>query len=260
MIEMDIADILKEYKTIAVIGLSKEQDKDSNKVARYMKANGYKIVPINPTAYEILDEKCYSSLEEAPHGIEIANIFRPAEEAEAIVRQAIAKKAKVVWMQLGIKNERASQLARDAGLEVVMDKCIMVEHKRFQELALIEKTKTFLVPVLTERENQPDFIERLKACNKLIMVFVVDKTVLNHVPTGFAGSRIGSAQEVMEDIKKNLPENVMVKDFVEWGDWYDKIENMARLESVDEIIMRHSKMSDEFSSRLREKGLTVTVI
>jgi hypothetical protein len=141
-----------------------------------------------------------------------------------------------------------------------MDKCIMVEHKRFQELALIEKTKTFVVPILTEQENSPEFLEQLKECNKLIILFVVDKTVLNHVPVAFSGSRINSAQQVMEDIKKKLPQNILIKDFVEWGDWYDKIENIARLENVDEIIMKHSKMSDEFSFRLREKGLKVRII
>ena len=256
---MDISEILKMYKTIAVVGLSQDPGKDSFKVASYMKSKGYKIIPVNPTAYEILDEKCYGSLDEVKDA-EIVAIFRSPEEAEQIVEQAIRKKAKVVWMQLGIKNERAAEKARQAGLEVVMDKCIMVEHKRFQELALIEKTKTFIVPILTEQENSTEFLERLKECNKLIMIFVVDKTVLNHVPAAFSGSRINSAQQVMEDIKKKLPQNTLVKDFVEWGDWYEKIENIARLENADEIIMKHSKMSDEFSSRLREKGLKVRII
>ena len=256
---MDIAEILRTYKTIAVVGLSQDPEKDSYRVASYMKSNGYKIIPVNPTAYEILDEKCYGSLDEIKE-VEIVAIFRPAEEAGDIVDQAIRKKAKVVWMQLGIKNERAAEKARQAGLEVVMDKCTMVEHKRFQELALIEKTKTFVVPILTEQENSPEFLEQLKECNKLIILFVVDKTVLNHVPVAFSGSRINSAQQVMEDIKKKLPQNILIKDFVEWGDWYDKIENIARLENADEIIMKHSKMSDEFSFRLREKGLKVRII
>jgi len=256
---MDIAEILRTYKTIAVVGLSQDPEKDSYRVASYMKSNGYKIIPVNPTAYALLDEKCYGSLDEIKE-VEIVAIFRPAEEAGDIVDQAIRKKAKVVWMQLGIKNELAAAKARQAGLEVVMDKCIMVEHKRFQELALIEKTKTFVVPILTEQENSPEFLERLKECNKLIILFVVDKTVLNHVPAAFSGSRINAAQQVMEDIKKKLPQNILIKDFVEWGDWYEKIENIARLENADEIIMKHSKMSDEFSSRLREKGLKVRII
>ena len=153
---MDIFEILKMYTTIAVVGLSQDPGKDSYKVANYMKSNGYRIIPVNPTAYEILDEKCYGSLDEVKDA-EIVAIFRPPEEAEHIVEQAIRKKAKVVWMQLGIKNERAAEKARQAGLEVVMDKCIMVEHKRFQELALIEKTKTFIVPILTEQENSDNF-------------------------------------------------------------------------------------------------------
>ncbi len=110
---MDIAEILKTYKTIAVVGLSKEPDKDSYKVASYMKSKGYKIIPVNPTAYEILDEKCYGSLDEV-NGAEIVAVFRPSEEAGGIVEQAIKKKAKVVWMQLGIRNEAAAEMAREA--------------------------------------------------------------------------------------------------------------------------------------------------
>lgn len=257
---MEIPEILRTCKTVAVVGLSKDKEKDSHKVALYLKANGYRIVPVNPTAYEILDEKCYPGLSEVVGEIDIVSIFRPPEEAEGIVREAIGKKAKVVWMQLGIKNDRAAEIAREAGLEVVMDKCIMIEHKRYQELTLIEKSRTVVVPILTEREGMPDFLERLKSCTKLILVFVVDKSVLNHVPTAFSGSRITIAQEVMDGIRKKMPQNIMVKDFVEWGDWYDKLEGIARLENADEIVMKHSKMSDEFSSRLREKGLKVTVI
>jgi hypothetical protein len=187
-------------------------------------------------------------------------MFRPPEEAEGIVREAIGKKARVVWMQLGIKNEKAAEIAREAGLDVVMDKCIMIEHKRYQELTLIEKSRTVVVPILTEQEGMPDFLERLGQCTKLVMVFVVDKNFLNHVPAAFSGSRITIAQEVMDSIKKKMPQNILIKDFVEWGDWYDKLEGIARLENADEIVMKHSKMSDEFSSRLREKGLRVTII
>ncbi len=257
---MEIPEILKACKTVAVVGLSKDKEKDSHKVALYLKANGYRIVPVNPTAYEILDEKCYSSLSDVWEEIDLVCVFRPPEEAEGIVREAIAKKAKVVWMQLGIKNDRAAEIAGEAGIDVVMDKCIMIEHKRYQELTLIEKSRTVVVPILTEQEGMPDFLERLKSCTKLVMVFVVDKNFLNHVPTAFSGSRITIAQEVMDGIKKNMPQNIMIKDFVEWGDWYDKLEGIARLENADEIVMKHSKMSDEFSSRLREKGLRVTVV
>jgi len=257
--EMDIAEILRAYKKVAVIGISKEPEADSYKVASYLKSNGYKITPVAIDGYEILDEKCYDSIESVPGEIEIVVICRP-QEANWVVEQAIKRKAKVIWMQLGIRDEGAAEKARAAGIEVVMDKSIAVEHKRFQELALIEKTKTFLVPILTEQENSPEFLARLRECSRLILVFVVDKNVLNHVPTGFAGSRINIAQEVMEDMKRKLPQNVQVKDLVEWGDWYDKIENLARLENVDEVVMKHSQKSDEFFSKLVEKGLKVTVV
>jgi len=255
---MEILEILSAYKTVALVGLSADSSTQSYKVASYLKSNGYKIIPVNPAAYDILDEKSYGSVGETK-GAEIVCIFNQ-EEAEAAVNQAIAKKAKVVWMELGIKNEGAAEKAREAGLDVVMDKSIMIEHKRFKELELIEKAKTFVVPIITEQENMPELLERLKECTKLVLIFVVDKSVLNYVPTGFAGSRINIAQEVMEDIRSRLPQNIIVKDFIEWGDWYDKIENIARLENADEIIMKKSRMSDEFSSKLREKGLKVTVI
>jgi hypothetical protein len=257
---MDIAEILKKYKNVAVVGLSKEPDTNSNKVALYLKSNGYKIVPVNPFVYEILDEKCYASLDEVPGEIEIVAIFGPAEETDSIVESAIKKKAKVVWMQLGIKNESAAEKARQAGLEVVMDKCIMIEHKRFQELTLLEKSRTVLVPILTEKENSPDFIERIKDCTKVIMLFVVDKNFLNHVPATFVSSRIQMVQETIDGIKKSLPQNISAKDFVEWGEWDEKIENLARLEGVDEIVMKKSSAADELSMKVSEKGLKVSIV
>jgi hypothetical protein len=132
----EIESILEKYKTIAVVGLSTDPTKYSHKVAKYMKTNGYRIIPINPLADVILGEKCYKSLLEVPEAIEIVNIFRRAENVPPIVDQAIELKQKlgnprVIWMQLEIVNEEAAKRARDAGLTVVMDKCIMVEHKRF---------------------------------------------------------------------------------------------------------------------------------
>jgi hypothetical protein len=257
---MDIAQILRGSKRIAIIELSSDPEKDSYKTASYLKANGYKIVPVNPIAYDILEEKCYDSLEKVPGEIDIVDIFRPSEEAPAITEQAIRKKAKVVWMELGVRSEMAAEKAKDAGLETVMDKNIMIEHKRFQELALIEKTKTFIVPILTEKENDPPFLEKLKDCKRVVLIFVIDKTLSNYVPGGFITSRINLAQEVMDDIKKSLPQNILVKDMVEWGDWYDKIENLARLEGADEVVMKKSSRSEEFSLKLAEKGLKVTVL
>ncbi|MGB9853544.1 MAG: CoA-binding protein [Candidatus Bathyarchaeales archaeon] len=136
---VDLREILTEYKTVAVVGLSKDSSKDSYRVAKYLKSEGFRIVPINPSANEILGEKSYKSLLDLPQyiqkSLEIVDIFRPPQEVLSIVEQAIKLKnaygrPHVIWMQLGIVNEEAAQTAEKAGLKVVMDKCIMQEHKR----------------------------------------------------------------------------------------------------------------------------------
>jgi hypothetical protein len=133
-----IKEILK-YKVIAVVGLSKEPEKDSHRVSAYLKQHGYRIIPVNPFADEVLGEKSYKSLLDIPleiqKTIEIVDIFRPSKDVPPIVEQAIKLKQIygkpfVVWMQLGIVNEAAAEAARRAGLIVVMDKCLMVEHRR----------------------------------------------------------------------------------------------------------------------------------
>jgi predicted CoA-binding protein len=134
-----IKDILKKYKVIAVVGLSKEPEKDSHRVSAYLKQHGYRIIPVNPFADEVLGEKSYKSLLDIPpeiqKTIEIVDVFRPSKDVPPIVEQAIKLKQTygkpfVVWMQLGIVNEKAAEAARRAGLIVVMDKCLMVEHHR----------------------------------------------------------------------------------------------------------------------------------
>lgn len=130
--------ILKNYKTIAVVGLSTNPAKDSHRVAKYLKTKGYSIIPVNPFADEILGEKCYKSLLDVPKTIEVVDIFRPAKDVMPIVDQAIELKEKlenphVIWMQLGIVNEKAAARARNAGLTVVMDRCMMNEHKHLSE-------------------------------------------------------------------------------------------------------------------------------
>ena len=136
----EIKEILKEYKTVAVVGLSREPNKESYRVAGYLKTHGFRIIPVNPFADEILDEKSYKSLLDIPDEIqktiEIVDIFRPAKDVPPIVEQAVKlKKAHgkpyVVWMQLGIVNEQAAETAKKAGLTAVMNKCMMVEHMRF---------------------------------------------------------------------------------------------------------------------------------
>lgn len=134
-----IREILTKYKTIAVVGLSKEPEKDSHRVSAYMKQHGYRIIPINPFTDEVLGEKSYKSLLDIPaqiqKTIEIVDVFRPANDVPPIVDQAIQLEASygrpfVVWLQIGIVNEQAAEAARKAGLIVIMDKCIMVEHER----------------------------------------------------------------------------------------------------------------------------------
>ena len=134
-----IREILAKYKTIAVVGLSKEPEKDSYRVSAYMKQHGYRIIPINPFADEVLGEKSYKSLLDIPaqiqKTIEIVDVFRPANDVPPIVDQVIQLEALygrpfVVWLQIGIVNEQAAEAARKAGLIVIMDKCIMVEHER----------------------------------------------------------------------------------------------------------------------------------
>jgi len=132
-------------KTVAVVGLSKDPSRPSYDVAAYLKAHGYRIVPVNPTVDEVLGEKSYRSLLDLPdqlkREIEIVEIFRRAEDVSPIVDQAVQLRRegghpKVVWMQLGIVNEAAARKAKEAGLDVVMDHCMKIEHARLGGRAL----------------------------------------------------------------------------------------------------------------------------
>jgi predicted CoA-binding protein len=130
-----IFDILTKYKTIAVVGLSSNPARPSYGVTEYMQSSGYHIIPVNPNETDVLGEPSYGSLEEVPQKIEIVDVFRRAEEVPAVVEAAIRAGAKVIWMQLGIANEASAEKARAAGITVVMDACILIEHKkRRQEL------------------------------------------------------------------------------------------------------------------------------
>jgi len=125
-----IAEILKKYKTIAVVGLSSNPLRPSYDVSAYMQSAGYRIIPVNPNEIEVLGEKSYARLEDVPEKIDVVNIFRRAEAVQPVVDSAIRVGAKVVWMQLGIENEAAAERARAAGLVVIEDACILVEHKK----------------------------------------------------------------------------------------------------------------------------------
>lgn len=139
MSEEVIKKILTQYRTVAVVGISREPSKDSYRVAEYLKNHGFHIIPVNPFADEVLGEKCYESLLDIPSEIqktiEVVGIFRPSDDVPPIVAQAIQLKKLygkpyVVWMQLGIINEQAAEKGRNAGLIVVMDRCMMQERRR----------------------------------------------------------------------------------------------------------------------------------
>jgi uncharacterized protein len=126
----DRSDILRKYKTIAVVGLSNNPMRPSHGVSEYMQQQGYRIIPVNPGHAQILGEKSYRTLEDIPEPVDIVNIFRRSEMIPPVVDSAIAIGAKVVWMQEGIQHEEAAEKARAAGLEVVMNTCILKVHRR----------------------------------------------------------------------------------------------------------------------------------
>ncbi len=132
-----VEEILGKYRVIAIVGLSKDLGKPSHRVAAYLKKHGYRIIPVNPSLDEVFGEKAFKSLLDIPEvlqrTIDIVDIFRKSEDVPAVVEQVIKMREAVgrpfvVWMQLGIINEEAAKIAREAGLVVVMDKCLMAEH------------------------------------------------------------------------------------------------------------------------------------
>ena len=125
-----VAGILREAKTIAVVGLSSNRMRASHEVAAYLQVAGYRIIPVNPNETEVLGEKAYARLEDVPEVIDIVDVFRKSEDVGTVADAAIAVRAKVLWMQLGIVNAEAAEKARKAGLLVVEDACMLVEHKR----------------------------------------------------------------------------------------------------------------------------------
>ncbi len=126
-----IVRILRESKTIAVVGLSDKPDRPSYRVAKYLQDHGYRIIPVNPTLTEVLGERAYPDLLAIPEPVDVVDIFRQSEAVPPIVEQAIAIGARAVWMQEGVVHEAAAARARQAGLDVVMDRCMFKEHRRF---------------------------------------------------------------------------------------------------------------------------------
>ncbi|HZP85754.1 MAG TPA: CoA-binding protein [Burkholderiales bacterium] len=122
--------ILKQSKAIAVVGLSANWWRPSYFAAKYMQEHGYRVIPVNPQYEQVLGEKCYASLREIPEKVDIVDCFRKSEEIEPLAEDAIAIGARVLWMQLGVINHEAARKAKQAGLEVVMDRCVKIEHAR----------------------------------------------------------------------------------------------------------------------------------
>ncbi len=124
-----IRDILS-FKKVAVIGMSKHSSKAAHYVPKYLSDNGFDVTPVNPTADEILGKKCYDSVSEINEDIEIVDIFRPSDQVLLVIQEAIKKKPKVIWLQEGIHNSEAEELARKEGIKVVYNRCMLAEHKR----------------------------------------------------------------------------------------------------------------------------------
>lgn len=125
-------EVLKSSRVIAVVGISENPERPSYRVASYLKENGYKIIPVNPNIGEVLGEASYPNLSSIPEPVDVVDIFRRPEEVLAIVEEAIEIGAKVVWMQEGVINEEAAARAREAGLLVVMDRCMRKEHLKLK--------------------------------------------------------------------------------------------------------------------------------
>ncbi len=122
-----IKQILQDANNIAVVGLSDDPSKTSHMVSEAMQRKGYRIIPVNPNASEILGEKCYPTLADVPEPIDIVNVFRRPEHTPPVAKDAVAAGAKVLWLQLGIANDEAAAIAEEGGLTVIMDRCIKVE-------------------------------------------------------------------------------------------------------------------------------------
>ena len=117
-------------KNIAVVGMSKNPEKAAYYVPKYLADRGYNIMPVNPTANEIMGKRCYHGISEVNEPIDIVDIFRPSDQVMPVVEEAIKKKPKVIWLQEGIHNQEAEELARKAGIEVVFNRCMLAEHER----------------------------------------------------------------------------------------------------------------------------------
>ena len=126
----DLRAILRDVKTIAVVGLSSRPDRHSHSVAEYLQQAGYRIIPVNPNETEVLGERAYPTLAEVPERVDLVDVFRRPEFTPEVAEQAVRVGARVLWLQLGIANEEARRIAEEGGLSVIMDSCLMLEHDR----------------------------------------------------------------------------------------------------------------------------------
>ena len=125
-----LRELLSQARTIAVVGLSPKPERDSNRVAAYLQKAGYRIIPVNPVAPEVLGEKSYPELTAIPEPVDVVDVFRQSRFVPEIAEQAVKIGAKVLWLQEGVVHDEAALEAKDAGLEVIQDACLMVEHRR----------------------------------------------------------------------------------------------------------------------------------
>lgn len=127
--DAEIREILS-LKHIAVVGMSKNQNKAAHYVPKYLSDNGYDIIPVNPTTDEILGKRCFEKVSDIDENVDIVDVFRPSEDVLPVVEEAIKKNPKVIWLQEGIHNPEAEELARKAGIKVVFNRCMLAEHQR----------------------------------------------------------------------------------------------------------------------------------
>jgi uncharacterized protein len=126
--DSELRDLISSVRTIAVVGLSPKANRDSHRVAKYLKEQGFTIIPVNPNADEVLGETSYPALEDVPHPVDLVNVFRRSEHTPEIARDAVKIGARAIWMQIDVVNDEAARIASEGGLHVVMDKCLMVKH------------------------------------------------------------------------------------------------------------------------------------
>lgn len=127
-----IREVLENHRTVAVVGCSRDPRKDAHSVPAFLQAHGYRIVPVNPFVDEILGEEAYDNVKDIPFSIDVVDVFRPSDQVGPVVEDALETDAKVIWMQLGIRNEEAAEKARRAGLIVIQDRCMRTELQRLE--------------------------------------------------------------------------------------------------------------------------------